>query len=135
MKADVTSNIPQIGSPAEAWIQWHKDLKSYFGKKVANSLWLKAWGIRGSTKVSTVELRKYMKDNGITISETAWQSVVDTGSGALDIAGDMFKVGRYMGIAIGVIIIGGAGLLIYNVVKDPNKSLASISDLKSIKIK
>ncbi len=133
MKADVTSNIPQISSAPEAWIQWHKDLKSYFGKKVANSLWLKAWGIRGNIKANTSDLRKYLKSNGITISESKWDSIVDAGVGAMDFAGDIFKVGRYTGIALGVIILGGLGILVFNVVRDPNKTITTLGKLKSVK--
>lgn len=126
VKADVTANIPQVSSPPEVWEQWHKDLKAFFGKKTANSIWVKAWKLRGSTKSSTVELRKYLSDNGIKISTTSLQDVKDLGSGVTDMAGDIFKVGKYAGIAIGVIIIGGAGMIIYNLAKAPAQSVGTI---------
>ncbi len=123
MTTDPASNIPQVNSPAESWIQWHEDLKSYFGSKVANSLFVETWVIRGNSKANTSDLRKYLNDNGIKISESSWDSVVDKGVGALDFAGDIFKVGKYAGLAIGGIIILGAFALVWGIVKDPAKSV------------
>ena len=47
MRADPSVNIPTASSSSENWIQWHKELKRFFGKKTANSLWVFAWAKRG----------------------------------------------------------------------------------------
>jgi len=126
-KADVVSNIPQFNSPAENWIQWHKDLKSNFGKKIANGLWLKAWRIRGNSSANTNPLREYMKKQGVEISSSAFDKVIDMGADVTDFIGDAFQVSKYAGIAIGVIILGGAAMIVYNLAKNPaqNAGLAA----------
>ncbi len=130
MKSDPTSNIPTVSSNSDTWIQWHKDLKSNFGKKVANSLFIKAWSIRGNSAANTSDLRTYLSKNGITISTSAWDSVVDAGSSAADFFGDIFSVGKYTGMAIIGIAVVGIGMVVYNVGKDPIKALGAVAQLK-----
>lgn len=125
MKANVTQNIPTISSPPEQWVQWHKDLKNYFGKKEANSLFLKAWTIRGNSKANTSDLRTYLKDNGIKISESSWDSVVDLGVGVGDVFGDFMKISKYAGIAMGGIVLIGVGMIVYNIAKNPAQAIGT----------
>ena len=49
MKADPTKDIPLQTSKPEEWMNWHEGLKSKYGKKVANQLFLKAWHTRGNS--------------------------------------------------------------------------------------
>ncbi len=125
MKADPTTNIPGYNAKSESWIEWHKELKSNFGKKIANSLFLKAWGIRGNSSANTLDLRQYLKTNGITISESAWDSVIDAGSDVSDFFGDIFSIGKTAGIVIGVIVLGGAAMLVFNIVRNPGKTVGT----------
>jgi hypothetical protein len=120
---DPTTNIPKYNSNSEDWIQWHKDLRQNFGKKIANSLWIKAWRIRGNSSANTSDLRKYLDKQGIKISESAWDSVVDFGVGVSDAFGTAFQVTQYAGIGLAVIIVGGLGMVVYNLAKDPAKSI------------
>lgn len=124
-KADVISGMPPFNSQGENWIQWHQDLKSNFGKKIANGLWLKAWRIRGNSSSNTSDLRKYMKSQGVTISESGWDSVVDVGVGITDAFGSIFQVGKIVGISLGVIVIGGLAMVVYNLAKNPAKSIGT----------
>ena len=124
-KADVISGMPPYNSQAENWIQWHQDLKSNFGKKIANGLWLKAWRIRGNSSANTSDLRKYMEKQGVKISGTAWDSIVDVGVGVTDAFGSIFQVGKVVGISLGVIVIGGLAMVVYNLAKDPAKSIGT----------
>lgn len=121
-KPSVISSMPGYNSPAENWIQWHRDLKSNFGKKIANGLWLKAWRIRGTSSANTNDLRTYMEKQGVKIDSSAWDKVVDLGADITDAFGDIFQVTKYLGIAIGVIIVGGLGIAIYNIAKRPAES-------------
>lgn len=122
IKADPVKTIPTKKSNVGAWIQWHKDLKSKYGKKVANSLWLKAWEKRGSNSVNTVALRDYLDKQGIKIGTSAWDDILDTGSGVTDYFGDMIKVGKYTGIALTVILVAGIGLLVFNIARKPGEA-------------
>jgi len=126
-----TKIIPNKQSSSQAWIDWHKSMKNRYGKKQANSLFIKAWDIRGGagSKGSTNELREYMKGNDVVLDTTAMEDVLDTTSSGLDWIGDSLSMGKYFGIAIGVIVIGGAGMLIYNIAKDPIKAASAASNL------
>lgn len=122
-KADVVNSIPSYNANFEEWIQWHKDLKSNFGKKVANSLWVKAWKIRGVDSANTNELRTYMDKQGVKIDKSAWDSVVDAGADITDAFGTAFQVTKFVGIGLAVIVVGGLGMIIFNLAKDPAKAI------------
>lgn len=124
---DPTQNIPQLNSRADEWIAWHKTLKAKFGKKVANSLWMKAWAKRGSNNSNTSELRSYMDGNGIKLDASAWNKVTDFGGGAMDFVGNFFQAGQILAIGLGVIIVGGIGLGVYNIMKKPNDTIGVIT--------
>ena len=113
------STIPQIGSKAEEWIEWHKALKSSFGTKVANQLWIKAWSKRGSNAANTHNLRDYMQSQGIKLSDTTWDKFVDVGYGITGTFSDIFHAGEYLTIGLGIVIVAGLGFIIYNVGKKP----------------
>lgn len=135
MKVDPTSNIPTQSSRPEEWIEWHKGLKSNFGKKVANSLFTKAWVLRGTPQSNTGDLREYLSKNGIVISTSAWDKIVDKGSDVTDFFGDVFNIGKYAGIGLAVILVGGIGMLVFNIAKDPNKAVGSAANLMGAKFK
>jgi hypothetical protein len=82
---------------------------------------------RGSS-ASTNELREYMKSNGVVLDTTTFEDVNDSINTGLDFMGDVFTVGKYMTLAVGVIVVGGLGLLIYNIVKDPIKSASTAAN-------
>ena len=122
-KADVVNSIPSYNAKFEEWIQWHKDLKSNFGKKIANSLWMKAWKIRGNSSANTNELRSYMEKQGIKFDKSAWDSVVDAGDNITDAFGTAFQVTKFVGIGLAVIVVGGIGMIVFNLAKDPAKNI------------
>lgn len=121
MRADPT-RVPTRTDTADVWKAWYDVLKSSFGKKTANQLFVQAWKRFGSTSVSTNSLREHLKKNGIEISTTTWQDIVDKGSGVTDFFGDIFKVGKYTGIALAVFVVGGIGLAVYNIARNPAAS-------------
>ena len=122
-KADVVNSIPSYNAKFEEWIQWHKDLKSNFGKKIANSLWMKAWKIRGNSSANTNELRSYMEKQGIKFDKSAWDSVVDAGDNITDAFGTAFQVTKFVGIGLAVIVVGGLGMIVFNLAKSPAKNI------------
>jgi len=121
-KFDPVENIPKDGSTQEEWISWHKALKSNFGAQNANALWIKAWKKYGSPGANTNDLRTYASNQGIEISRDAWQTIYDKGIGITDYFGSFFQVAKYMGIALGVVIIGGIGMAVYNIAKQPGET-------------
>lgn len=119
MKANAIVSIPPYNAKSESWIQFHKDLLSNFGKKQANSTWVKAWGIRGNKTANDSDLRGYLGKEGIIIDKSTWDSVIDEGGGIADTFSDMFSVGKYVGIGLAVIIVGGLAMIVYNIAKNP----------------
>ena len=122
-KFDPSQNIPQSNSDSEQWTQWHKALKSNFGKQTANSLWVKAWKKRGSPAANSHDLRTYLDKNGVKLSTSTWDDIVDTGAGAFDFWGTYVKAGQWMVIGVGVIVVGGLGMIIYNLAKNPAENI------------
>lgn len=125
-----TKIIPNKQSSSQAWIQWHKALRARYGKKQANALFVKAWDMRAGkgTSASTNELREYMKSYGVVLDTTTMEDVVDTTNSGLDFMGDVFTVGKYMTLAVGLIVVGGLGLLVYNIAKQPLKAASTAAN-------
>lgn len=125
MKADPTKSIPTRNSKAEEWIEWHRELKSNFGKKQANAIFLKAWKLRGSNSITTNEMRTYFSKNGITLDKSIIDALIDKGDDISDFFGDLFNIGKYAGIGLAIIVVGGLGLVVYNIAKNPSKAVGT----------
>jgi hypothetical protein len=130
-KVNVVDSIPTYNSTTDVWIQWHKELKSNFGKQTANNLWLKAWKIRGNSKLNTSELRSYLSGQGIKLDTNAWDKIVDIGGGIGDMIGNTFQAGQILTIGLGVIIVGGIGMLVFNIARKPNETIRLATTLGS----
>jgi len=126
-------NEPSVNTSASGWIQWHKDCKSTFGKKTANSLFLAFWAKRGATNsnANTHDLRAYAEDQGFRIEGDAIAGVIDGVYDVADTFGDIFKIGKYATIAVGVIIIGGLGMLVFSIAKQPFKAISAAASLRT----
>jgi len=132
--ADPTRIIPTKTSPSQSWVEWHKAMKNRYGKKQANILFVKAWELRGGagTSASTNELRTYMADNDVVLDTSTMESITDATLTGFDSIGDLFTIGKYAVITVGVIVVGGLGLLVYNIAKQPFKAVGSVSNLTPI---
>jgi len=129
-----TQIIPTKSSSSQSWIQWHKAMKSRYGKKDANALFVKAWDLRGGagSDASTNELRVYMKDNGVVLDTTSIEDIVDTTQSGLDGLGSFFTMGKYATIAVGVIVVGGLAMLVYNIAKQPVKAISTAANFTPV---
>lgn len=126
-KAELIKNtIPQMTSSSAEWIEWHKNMKSRYGKSTANSLWLKAWRFRGNSKANTNELRTYMSNNGVKIDSSSWDKIVDIGDSVVDKVGNIIKVGEVGAIVLSVALLGGVAYILYSVVSTPSKYTGAI---------
>jgi F0F1-type ATP synthase assembly protein I len=131
MKADVRANEPSIKSDAGQWIQWHKDLKRVFGKKTANSIWLAFWAKRKSSAANTHELRSYAESQGFKVESDAIAGIIDGAYDIADTIGDVFQVTKYVGIGLAVILVGGLGILVFNIAKKPIETMKAAASLKT----
>lgn len=127
MARNVT-NVPLATSSSTVWMEWHKALKSQFGKKKANELFLMAWDKRAGagSDASTTALREYLTDNGLEISTTGFEDAADFGSSVGDSLGGIFTGGKYLIIGLGVILVGGLAMTVFNIAKQPVKAAASV---------
>ena len=122
MKLDPSKTIPTASSKAENWIQWHKDLKSMFGKKKANSLWLYAWAKRGGIKspANTPVLRDYMDSQGVDITTTSLGELTDSIGNVLDFGFGVSKVVVIASLSVvGLILVG----ILVKLFRNPNQQL------------
>jgi hypothetical protein len=122
----ITTNEPSIRSSDDQWIQWHKDLKGVFGKKTANTIFLAFWTKRQSSSANTASLRNYAKGEGFQITgDTVISGVMDSAYGVMDSIGDVLKVGKYTTLGIIIILVGGLGMAIFNIAREPVKAISA----------
>ena len=119
--------VPSSNSTDEQWIEYRKALGSYFGRKKANQWFTKTWSLRGGTSVrgNTVALRDYLQSVGLKIETTGVQDVLDFGDDVGDSIGNALNMGKWAGITILAVAIGGVATLIYAIIKKPEILVAA----------
>jgi hypothetical protein len=104
---DPSKNIPTVNSKSEVWIQWHKDLKKVFNKKIANSVFLFAWDKRGgiNSPANNSMLNKYVESQGFDLTRDrisqATEDILDFVGGV----GSMFFWITIISLGVGGIIV------------------------------
>jgi hypothetical protein len=122
---DPSKTIPTVSSPAESWIQWHKDLRRIFGRKKANSIWVYAWSKRGNenSPANNRSLRSYMESQGVDISQTTLSAI---GDGVADFGSGLasyFKWALILPLALGGTVVL---IIAYQLTKNPQNTKALI---------
>lgn len=112
--------IPTNSSSYATWIEWHKSLKKCVGKSNANQLWMMNYD--KEVPGDTVEVREYMRSQGVDLDRNVAERVTDFGSGVYNWFGGAVDFTSGTAMVIVLIIVGGAGLMIYNIVKTPEGS-------------
>lgn len=126
MSKELIRNIPSNTSSDVVWISWYDALRKTFGRKKANALFTANWDAQNgfTSDANTSDLRSHLKDKGgIEIAGSTLGEVKDKLIGVGDFFGDAFSIGRYFGIALGVIVVGGLGLFVYNVARKPESAV------------
>ena len=126
MSKELIRNIPSNTSSDVVWISWYDALRKTFGRKKANALFTANWDAQNgfTSDANTSDLRSHLKDKGgIEIAGSTLGEVKDKLIGVGDFFGDAFSIGRYFGIALGVIVVGGLGLFVYNVARKPESAI------------
>lgn len=126
-KMNPSNNVPTQQSQVEEWIAWHGAMKREFGKKTANQYFGMFWSQRGTSDANTRELREYMKKQGFDIDASVWSEFTDMYADQMDFFSDVLKVGTYVGFAIVGVAVIGAGILIWNVSRNPNLQQAAVT--------
>jgi len=125
MRADPSVNIPTASSSSENWIQWHKELKRFFGKKTANSLWVFAWAKRGgkNAEANTSKTRTYMKRQGVNIDTTKLNSAFDSVRSAINQGLSVTKWVLIGGLGEGAVVFI---LILRKLLLNPNATLPQV---------
>ena len=120
MSREIIRNLPSANSSDLVWMGWYDALKKQFGKKKANGLFASAWDsqLANGSNANTTTLRQHLD-----ISGGFWGEAKDKAFDAGNFLGDYLVMGKYLGIGIGVIVVGGLGLLVYNVARNPEKAV------------
>lgn len=135
MKTDVTKlkayqQLPTVKSTDVEWLNWLELLTSPingFGRNRATTIFLNLWEKRGTDKANTLQLRKKLKDDyNIEIDESVFNKVADLGGGITDTIGGIATAGKYVVISLGVIVIGGLAMVVYNLAKNPARNVGTV---------
>lgn len=129
-KSLIISTMPVQGkSTATDWEGWYKTLKRNLPNSDAKALWTKAWSKRGDKTGFDAGFRQRMKDEGIIVQTNTIGALSDAGKDVKDFFGSNIKIAQYAGVAVLIIIVGGAGLMIYNIAKNPIAAAKAGADL------
>lgn len=108
--ASTIDNIPHEDSTDNHWIEWHKALKSRYGKSDANLLFLQAWEERGEDYANTYQLRTYLESQGMEIDGTNIFSGISDGMkntwGSLNNGFSGIGSAAMIGVVVVIAIIG-----------------------------
>jgi|CXWL01.1.fsa_nt_gi hypothetical protein len=104
-------SLPTQRSNGEEWKAWYIELKSRYGKKNANAIFTKAWGLRGSDSALTGDLDATLKKNGINLQRGALASLQEGAYSAMDTLEGIFNMPKYILIGGGILV--GVPLFIF----------------------
>lgn len=110
-------NIPQSNSSDKVWINWHKSLKSTFGKTKANELFALNWQAKqgDNSDANTNNLREEMKKNGLDISGGFFGEIKDSALDVGDWFGDYLSIGKWLGIGLVAVVVVSAGAVVWQI--------------------
>lgn len=124
--------IPDQTSSITSWIEWHKAMKDRYGKVKANSIFSVTWDKRGKSSLLNSEARDYFDKNGLVFDKDIFARLTDKAFDIGDFMGDIFTAGKWITVGVMVVVVGGAGLIIYNLGKDPVRSIGAAAKLKRL---
>ncbi len=111
--------MPTFKSKDIEWMNWYKQIKGRYGRSDAARIFISTWKKRGSKEANTIELRKLVSEDGISIDDSVWNKVADLGGGISDAFGSAMKVGKVTAYVVGGILILGLGMFVINLAKTP----------------
>ncbi len=113
-------NIPTRQANGADWTEWHKLLRTRYGKRTANTLFLEAWAKRGcsgfSCKANTQELREYLSQNGIKVQTDIFEYYADKLDDLDDFFATTFSVAKWTGIGIAVFVMVIIAYVIWKII-------------------
>jgi|TARA_R110000822_G_scaffold128530_1_gene264359 hypothetical protein len=113
--------IPSNSSSYSSWIEWHKALKKCVGSNNANQLWM--MNFDKEMPEDNFEVREYMRAQGVDLDRSALDRITDFGGGVYSFVGGTFNFAGNVTKVVLLMIIAGAGIMVYNIVKSPEGSV------------
>lgn len=127
----VLRTLPSKTSNDTAWIDWYKQCRFQLGRKNANSVFVKVWSKRGTSQANSNALREELKKGGVILSTTnVFSDIRDFAGGIGDFIEGTLNMGKTVFIITGVIVLGGAAMIVFNLAKDPIRAIGAASKLK-----
>ena len=123
---DTILSVPSKASSNQKWIEWHKALKNTFGRKKANTIFIDNWEKRGNVNIINNDMQDYFRKQGVNLDKTFANQIIDFPEDVFDTIGNIFTMGKYAAIAVGVVILVPVGILLYNVAKSPDSVINAI---------
>lgn len=125
MADSILLNVPTKSSNANVWIAWHKGLKSKFGKKNANLLFLSAFEKRGDSDdffktLVTEEMADYFKGEGITLEQGSLSRLKGVWTDTSDFFSDVAKAGMITTFVVGGVLVLSVGIFVINIARTAN---------------
>jgi hypothetical protein len=111
--------MPTFKSKDIEWINWYNQIKGRYGRSDSARIFISTWTKRGSKEANTIELRKLVSADGISIDDSVWNKVADLGGGISDSFGNIMKVGKVTAFVVGGILVLGLGMFVLNLAKTP----------------
>ncbi len=115
--------VPSSNSSDVAWKEYRQALGRYLGRKQANQYFTKTWALRGGTNVkgNTAFLRDYLETVGLKVDTNGLQDIADFGDDIADGVGNFLTVGKWTGIAVLAIVLGGIATLVIAIARKPER--------------
>lgn len=137
MSYTTVQNIPTRNDSDQVWLSWYKDLRKTLDPKKANSLFNLNWSNQnaGTSDANTTYLREEMAKYGIEISGGVFGESLDFGRKITGAVTDMLSVSKFIGIGVGVVVLGSVVYIVYSFVnnsgfRDSTVTLASRGVIK-----
>ena len=126
-------DIPTGKSTGNKWIEWHKALRSRFGKKHANSLFVTGWEKRAGKDAdgNTVELRNYLDKYGIILETTIMSDLADVGDSVGSFLSGTFGFLKITGYIVVGIVLLSVGMLLINITRKPIESAKALASVRT----
>lgn len=126
MSKELIRKIPKRTESDVVWIAWYDALRNQFGRKKANALFSANWDAQNgfNSDANTRDLREHLKNKGnLEISGGLTGEIKDKVFDVGNFFGDYLTVGKYLGIGLGIIVVGGLGLFVYNIARKPETAV------------
>ena len=123
--------IPESSSECSEWTAYYEKLTKKFGETNARSIWLRTWGVNGSSSCTTNPgFLKFVQKHNIDVSNAATRAVADISQIGSNFLGLGKGITKALAIGVPAVMLGVVGVVLYFLYKTANG--ADVSKIASI---